>query len=112
VLSPLLFTSDNSASRAHATCLGFDRNDYPGDSALKLLRGRFSFAGFWLNNPPGASSDPWAGKRGVVQDLGFGFLVVFNGRTFAQIKAAGDAGKVGASDGVMAISSARVKASH
>jgi hypothetical protein len=90
--------------------LGFDRNEYPGDSALKLLRGRFSFAGFWLNNPPGGTSNSWAGKRRVVQDLGFGFLVVFNGRTFAQIKAAGDAAKVGASDGTMAISSARREA--
>jgi glycoside hydrolase-like protein len=111
VVPPLLFTSDNSASlvssRPHVSYLGFDRNDYPGDSALKLLRGRFSFVGFWLNNPPGASSNSWAGKRRVVQDLGFGFLVVFNGRTVAQIKAAGDAAKVGASDAAMAISSAR-----
>jgi len=43
----------------------------------------------------------------VVQELGFGFLVVFNGRTFAQIKEAADATKLGASDGVMAVSSAR-----
>ena len=106
-VSPLLFTSDNSASPAHVAYLGFDRNDYPGDSALKLLRGRFSFAGFWLNNPPGASSNSWAGKRRVVQNLGFGFLVVFNGRTFAQIERAGDAGKLGASDGATAVSSAR-----
>lgn len=107
VVSPLLFTSDNSASHAHVAYLGFDRNDYPGDSALKLLRLRFSFAGFWLNNPPGANSNSWAGKRPVVQDLGFGFLVVFNGRTFAQIKTADDAGKLGASDGAKAVSSAR-----
>ena len=103
---PLLFTSDNSASRAHVSYWGFDRNEYPGDSALKLLRGRFSFAGFWLNNPPGASSNSWAGKRRVVQDLGLGFLVVFNGRMFAQIKTAGDAAKLGASDGALAVSSA------
>ena len=107
----LLFTSDNSAtpasSRARVTYLGFDRNEYPGDSALKLLRERFSFAGFWLSNPPGGNNNSWAGKRQVVQDLGFGFLVVFNGRTFAQIKAAGDAAKAGVSDGAMAISSAR-----
>ena len=101
------FTSDNSGSAAHVACLGFDRNDYPGDSSLKLLRGKFSFAGFWLNNPPGASSNSWTGKRRVVQELGFGFLVVFNGRTFAQIRAAADATKLGASDGAMAVSSAR-----
>jgi hypothetical protein len=107
VVSPLLLTSDNSASRAQVAYLGFDRNDYPGDNTLKSIRGTFSFAGFWLNNPPGASSNSWAGKRRVVQDLGFGFLVVFNGRTFAQIKIAGDAGKLGASDGSLAVSSAR-----
>ena len=101
------FTSDNSGSAAHVAYLGFDRNDYPGDSRLKLLRDKFSFAGFWLNNPPGASSNSWTGKRRVVEELGFGFLVVFNGRTFAQIRAAADATKLGASDGAMAVSSAR-----
>jgi hypothetical protein len=101
------FPSDNSGSAAHVAYLGFDRNDYPGDSSLKLLRGKFSFAGFWLNNPPGASRNSWTGKRRVVQKLGFGFLVIFNGRTFAQIRAAADATKLGASDGAMAVSSAR-----
>jgi hypothetical protein len=107
VFFPSLLTSDNSSSRPHVLHLGFDRNYYPGDSALRVLRGRFSFASFWLNNPPGASSNSWAGKRAFVEDLGFGFVVVFNGRLFAQIKAAGDAGKLGASDGAMAVSSAR-----
>jgi hypothetical protein len=101
------FIAGNSGSTTHVAYLGFDRNDYPGDSSLKLLRGKFSFAGFWLNNPPGANSNSWTGKRRVVQELGFGFLVVFNGRTFAQIKEAADATKLGASDGVMAVSSAR-----
>jgi hypothetical protein len=106
-LSTLLFTSDHSGSTAHVTYLGFDRNDYPSDSSLKLLSGKFSFTGFWLNNPPGASRNSWMGKRRVVQELGFGFLVIFNGRTFAQIKAAADATKLGASDGAIAVSSAR-----
>jgi len=101
-----LFTSGNSGSPARAY-LGFDRNNYPGDDSLKLLRREFSFAGFWLNNPPGASSNSWAGKRQVVQHLGFGFLVVFNGRTFAEIRAAADATTLGASDGAVAVSSAR-----
>jgi len=72
---------------------------------LKLLCGKSSFVGFWLNNPPGASSNLWTGKRRVVQELGF--LVVFNGRTFAQIRAAGDATTLGVSDGATAVSSAR-----
>jgi Domain of unknown function (DUF1906) len=106
-LSTLLFTSDNSGSAGQVTYLGFDRNDYPSDSSLKLLSGKFSFTGFWLNNPPGASRNSWTGKRRVVQELGFGFLVIFNGRTFAEIKAAADANKLGASDGAIAVSSAR-----
>ncbi len=101
------FIAGNSGSTTHVAYLGFDRNDYPGDSSLQLLRGKFSFAGFWLNNPPGANTNSWTGKRRVVQELGFGFLVVFNGRTFAQIKEAADATKLGASDGAMAVSSAR-----
>lgn len=99
--------SGNSTPRSRVAYLGFDRNEYPGDTALKLLRHTFSFAGFWLNNPPGANSNSWKGKRGVVRDLGFGFLVVFNGRVFAQIKTAADVGQLGASDGAMAVSSAR-----
>jgi hypothetical protein len=106
-LSTLLFTSDNSGSASQITYLGFDRNDYPGDSGLKLLRSKFSFTGFWLNNPPGASSNSWTGKRRVVQELGFGFLIIFNGRTFAQIRAVADATRLGASNAAMAVSSAR-----
>ena len=72
-----------------------------------MLRRKFSFAGYWLNNPPGAKSNSWSGKRELVQKLGFGFLVVFNGRTFAQIKAAGDAAKLGEADGAAAAEAAR-----
>jgi hypothetical protein len=51
------FIAGNSGSTTHVAYLGFDRNDYPGDRSLKLLRGKFSFAGFWLNNSPGANSN-------------------------------------------------------
>jgi hypothetical protein len=101
------FVAGNPGSTAPVAYLGFDRNDYPGDSAMKLLRGQFSFVGFWLNNPPGMTSNSWVGKRRLVQELGFGFLVVFNGRTFSEIKAAADATQLGTSDGVMAVASAR-----
>jgi len=59
--------------------LGFDRNDYPGDENLELLRQTFSYAGFWLNRPPGEEANPWAGKRRALESAGFGFLVLFNG---------------------------------
>jgi hypothetical protein len=94
---------------AHAGYIGFDRNDYPGDAHLKLLRRTFSFSGYWLNNPPGAKTNSWTGKRKILQDAGFGFLVLFNGRTYAGIKAAGDAAKVGRSDAAAAVAAARAQ---
>ena len=48
--------------------LGFDRNDYPGDANLKLLRQTFSYAGFWLNHPPGEATNTWAGKAPGIAD--------------------------------------------
>jgi hypothetical protein len=99
--------SEDSSAPTRGGYLGFDRNDYPGDKSLKALRRTFSFSGYWLNNPPGAGSNSWIGKRIGLQAAGFGFLVVFNGRTDAQIKLAGDATKLGSSDGAVAISSAR-----
>jgi hypothetical protein len=101
---------DSSARpAAHAGYIGFDRNDYPGDSNLKILRQTFSYSGFWLNNPPGAKTNSWTGKRKALQTAGFGFLVLFNGRTYAQIKSAGDAAKLGNSDAAAAVSAARAE---
>jgi hypothetical protein len=87
--------------------LGFDRNEYPGDSKLLALRETFSYAGYWLNNPPGSKTNTWKGKRQVAQAAGFGFLVLFNGRTYAEIKSHGNAAKLGASDAKDAISFAK-----
>jgi hypothetical protein len=69
-----------------STYLGFDRNDYPGDTNLQVLRKTFSYAGYWLNNPPGETSNSWAGKRTALASAGFGFLVLFNGRLDAQLQ--------------------------
>ena len=60
--------------------VGFDRNDYPGDNRLAELRKSFSFAGYWLTPPPGETANTWVGKRGVLRDAGFGFLLLANGR--------------------------------
>ena len=65
--------------------LGFDRNLYPGDAALPTLRKHFAFTGYWLNNPPGETSNTWRGKREVLVRNNFGFLVLFNGRLDAEI---------------------------
>ena len=100
---------ESSAQAAQAGYLGFDRNDYPGDSNLKILRQTFSYSGYWLNNPPGTKTNSWSGRRKVLEAAGFGFLVLFNGRTYAEIKSAGEAAKVGRSDAAAAVSAARTE---
>jgi hypothetical protein len=102
-----LTAASSAREAAHAGYIGFDRNDYPGDSSLKILRRTFSYSGYWLNNPPGAKTNSWTGKRKALQAAGFGFLVLFNGRTYAEIKSAGDAVKLGNSDAASAVSAAR-----
>ena len=90
-----------------AAYLGFDRNDYPGDANLKTLRQTFSYTGYWLNNPPGAKSNSWAGHRAAVESAGFGFLVLFNGRLYAQLKTVANAKRFGLSDAHAAAAAAR-----
>ena len=89
---------------------GFDRNDYPGDAALPELRKTFRYTSYWLNNPPGESSNSWAGKRATLRQYGFGFLVLFTGRTDAEIKAEEmkglDAAALGATEGTAAVEAA------
>ena len=92
-------------SHAQFSYLGFDRNDYPGDTNLKTLRQTFSYTGYWLNNPPGEQSNSWIGKRQLIQSIGFGFLVLYNGRLYKELKR--NAAALGQSDGQMAIAAAR-----
>ncbi len=87
--------------------LGFDRNDYPGDANLNALRKTFSYAGYWLNNPPGEKSNSWAGHRPAVESAGFGFLVLFNGRLYAEMKSVDNAVRLGKSDAANAVAAAR-----
>jgi glycoside hydrolase-like protein len=110
-LSTAVFLFINFASALGQTAppsyLGFDRNEYPGDSNLKTLRQTFSYIGYWLNNPPGASSNSWAGHRSAVESAGFGFLVLFNGRLYAQLKNVANATRLGRADARAAAESAR-----
>jgi len=89
------------------TYLGFDRNEYPGDANLKLLHQTFAYAGYWLNNPPGMRANTWAGHRGAVESAGFGFLVLFNGRLYAQLKNVANAKRLGLTDAQAAAASAQ-----
>jgi hypothetical protein len=87
--------------------LGFDRNDYPGDANLKALSQSFSYTGYWLNDPPGEKTNTWTGHRAALESAGFGFLVLFNGRLYAELKSVLNAKKLGNSDAQAAVRSAR-----
>jgi hypothetical protein len=93
-------------SQAGKTYFGFDKNDYPGDNLLPALHRSFSYAGYWLNNPPGATTNGWAGKRATLKARGFGFMILYNGRLDAQL-AGKDAAALGRSDAATAISAAK-----
>ena len=92
---------------AQAAYLGFDRNTYPGDANLKVLQQTFSYTGYWLNNPPGERTNTWTGHRAAVESAGFGFLVLFNGRLYAELKSVARAAKLGNSDAQTAAAATR-----
>jgi hypothetical protein len=103
-----MLISARAYQRSHqpATYLGLDRNDYPGDENLSALHKTFAFTGYWLSNPPGASANSWHGKRETVQRAGFGFLLLFNGRAYAELKGAANPGS---SDGAAAAKAAKAE---
>ena len=93
-------------AQPYTTYLGMDRNDYPGDASMQSLRKTFAFTGYWLNHPPGADHNTWAGKRAQLTALGYGFLLFFNGREYAELKASGNAAAVGSRDATAAVRAA------
>lgn len=93
-------------SKGKRTYFGFDRNEYPGDSLLPALHRSFSYAGYWLNTPPGARSNGWVGKRALLKANGFGFLILYDGQLDSQLKDK-DAAALGRSDAAAAISAAK-----
>lgn len=105
-LAPFIAFPQRVPAQQHQAYLGMDRNDYPGDANMQLLRKTFVFTGYWLNNPPGASHNTWAGKRTSLQEIGFGFLLLFNGREYKELKASGDAASVGSRDATAAVQAA------
>jgi len=104
-LGLLLISHSLAVLAQRSTYLGFDRNDYPGDASLPTLRQSFAYTGYWLNNPPGANSNSWAGKRAVLKQAGFGFLVLFNGRLYKDLKRSPEA--FGQADGRAAVEAAK-----
>ena len=86
VICGWLLFSVTVAAAQETTFLGFDRNDYPGEANLAVLRRTFSYVGYWLNDPPGEKTNTWIGKRSALESAGFGFLVLFNGRLSKELK--------------------------
>src|SRR5260370_801328 len=81
------------AENTSRSYLGFDRNDYPGDAAMKLLRHDFAFTSYWLSPPPGEKRNTWKGKRELLVSHGFGFLVLYRGRANSELKTETDAAR-------------------
>jgi hypothetical protein len=102
-----MLLSAMSSAAQRSTYLGFDRNEYPGDANLRTLHQTFAYSGYWLNNPPGFKSNSWTGHRAAVESAGFGFLVLFNGRLYAELKSEANAQRIGKADALQAASSAR-----
>ena len=83
---------------APPTYLGFDLNQYPGDSALPILRKTFSFTSYWIGPPPGEKQSTWLGKRELLRSQGFGFVVLYNGPASRTLKTASSARIKGEAD--------------
>jgi Domain of unknown function (DUF1906) len=98
----MLGTSFCSSQQSY---LGFDRNDYPGDVNLPSLRKQFRYTSYWLNDPPGEHQNSWTGKRSLLKQQGFGFIVLFNGRFDSDLKTK-DPVKLGTIDGRAAVAAA------
>jgi hypothetical protein len=95
---------------AQHSYLGFDRNTYPGDAALPVLRKTFTFASYWLSPPPGEKTNTWRGKRELFRAQGFGFLVLYCGRDSKEFKNVAGAVAKGVQDGKNAAAAAKTEA--
>jgi glycoside hydrolase-like protein len=89
--------------------LGFDRNIFPGDSALPVLRRTFTFTSYWLSPPPGEKENTWKAKRGLLASHGFGFVVLYRGRHSSELKSGNDAKTKGIRDATAAAAAAKAE---
>ena len=89
--------------------LGFDRNIYPGDDALAILRKTFAFSSYWLSPPPGEKNNTWTHKRELLRSRGFGFVVLYRGPGSRELKTQTSAKARGTRDGGDAAASAKAE---
>ncbi len=87
--------------------LGFDRNIFPGNDALPVLRKTFAFSSYWLSPPPGEKTNTWLGQRDALRSQGFGFLLLYRGRERSEVKAYAAAVEKGTADARNAASVAK-----
>jgi len=106
-LSFAVETFGQQSATASQPYLGFDLNAYPGESALPILRKTFSFAGYWLSAPPGATENTWLGKRPLLLSQKFGFLLLYSGPQSTELKSATQATSRGAADAAMGVTAAK-----
>jgi hypothetical protein len=108
--SPASPASTSEIAEGHVgpqSYLGFDRNLYPGDDAMQILRKTYAFTSYWLGPPPGEKINTWSGKRELLRTQSFGFLVLFRGRESRELKNAAAAAQKSAQDAFDAIASAQ-----
>ena len=108
-LAPLLVlvAAAPSPQNSPPPYLGFDRNQYPGDAAMKLLRRDFVFTGYWLGPPPGEKTNTWLGKREYIRSLGYGFVLLYSGPDSGTLKSSVSAAEKGTADAKAAAALAR-----
>jgi Domain of unknown function (DUF1906) len=100
-------SKSQSRSRERTAYLGFDRNIYPGDEALAVVRKDFAFTGYWLSPPPGESLNTWSGKRALLRSQGWGFALLYRGPENSQLKTEAEAEKKGVADAHTASATAK-----
>src|SRR5215475_13408152 len=101
---PVPSTASDSPASAY---LGFDRNVYPGDDAMVILRKTFAYTSYWIGPPPGEKVNTWSGKREYLHSQGYGFLVLFRGRETRELKTSAQAAQKSAQDAADAVSNAQ-----
>jgi hypothetical protein len=97
----------SGAAQAKISYLGFDRNIYPGDSSLPILRKNFAFTSYWLSLPPGEKVNTWKGKRELLLSHGFGFLILYRGPESRELKSEAAARRMGFQDAKNAAAAAK-----
>jgi hypothetical protein len=104
IVSPQASVAPEAAPRSY---LGFDRNIYPGDAAMPILRKTFAFTSYWLSPPPGEKTNTSFGKREFLRSQGFGFLVLYRGRESDELKNEATAKQNGTQDAKNAAAAAK-----